>query len=118
METGKLCMWVAMWMNVSRSCRVQQCELLFEAAGFYPSEKALMDARKAIAMDPFSIKGRYRHAMALINLELYEMAFDDLEKILEIDPNNKETQKMKEAIKDKANARFFGFHLHLLIIGT
>lgn len=39
--------------------------------------------------------------MALINLELYEMAFDDLEKILEIDPKNKETLRLKEAIKDK-----------------
>uniref|UniRef100_A0A915BC14 RNA-polymerase II-associated protein 3-like C-terminal domain-containing protein n=1 Tax=Parascaris univalens TaxID=6257 RepID=A0A915BC14_PARUN len=90
-----------------------QCRLTAEALSnraqaylcMKQSEKALMDARKAIAMDPFSIKGRYRHAMALINLELYEMAFDDLEKILEIDPNNKETQKMKEAIKDKKNAK-------------
>uniref|UniRef100_F1LA90 Import receptor subunit TOM34 n=1 Tax=Ascaris suum TaxID=6253 RepID=F1LA90_ASCSU len=69
------------------------------------NEKALMDARKAIAMDPSSVKGRYRHAMALINLELYEMAFDDLEKILEIDPKNKETLRLKEAIKDKKNAK-------------
>uniref|UniRef100_A0A9J2Q8L0 RNA polymerase II-associated protein 3 n=1 Tax=Ascaris lumbricoides TaxID=6252 RepID=A0A9J2Q8L0_ASCLU len=73
--------------------------------GRYRNEKALMDARKAIAMDPSSVKGRYRHAMALINLELYEMAFDDLEKILEIDPKNKETLRLKEAIKDKKNAK-------------
>ncbi|VDM34264.1 unnamed protein product [Toxocara canis] len=62
-----------------------------------------MDARKAVALDPSSVKSRYRLAVAFANLQLFEMALKYLEEILEIDPKNKETIKFKEAIKNKVS---------------
>ncbi|VDK52642.1 unnamed protein product [Anisakis simplex] len=76
-------------------------------------EKALMDSKRAIALDGASLKAsgielklhNFRHAMALQSLGLYELASKDLDEILKMDSSNKETMKLKESIKNKKNVR-------------
>uniref|UniRef100_A0A914E447 RNA polymerase II-associated protein 3 n=1 Tax=Acrobeloides nanus TaxID=290746 RepID=A0A914E447_9BILA len=62
-------------------------------------EKAYTDADAAIKLDPNFVKGIYRRALALHELGLNARAKLDLERILELEAQNKQAKELLEKIK-------------------
>jgi cytochrome c-type biogenesis protein CcmH/NrfG len=61
----------------------------------------MSDATEALLQDPQSVKALFRRATALEKLQLFGRAQEDLRRLLEIEPTNKEASAMLERMQGK-----------------
>ncbi|CAD5213321.1 unnamed protein product [Bursaphelenchus okinawaensis] len=66
-------------------------------------EKALSDATEALNLDPKYGKALYRRAWAAEKLKLYGWAKEDVNRLLDIDPMNRDVVQMWERIGNQVN---------------
>ncbi|VDN56525.1 unnamed protein product [Dracunculus medinensis] len=66
-------------------------------------ELALIDANKALELDPNSVKALFRRARALANIGLFDVARTDINRLLVLDPKNVDAKKLKDQIDGKKN---------------
>lgn len=62
-------------------------------------EDVVVNCSKALEIDPHNVKGLFRQGQAFIKLKRYDSAQSDLEKALELEPNNKAIQNKLALVK-------------------
>eukprot|EP01090_Pellita_catalonica_P002413 TRINITY_DN119_c0_g2_i3.p1 TRINITY_DN119_c0_g2~~TRINITY_DN119_c0_g2_i3.p1 ORF type:complete len:258 (+),score=60.90 TRINITY_DN119_c0_g2_i3:73-846(+) len=70
--------------------------------GLNNPKDALKDAESCINAKPDWVKGHYRRALALMELERYSEAAKSFEKAVQLDPSNEDIKSKYNSAKDKA----------------
>lgn len=68
-------------------------------------QEAADDGRQCIIVDRTFVKGYFRNALALQNLENYDAAIDVIKRGLGVDPANADLKRMQREIEDSIRAR-------------